>query len=134
MFIFPSVYVQHLPLLQGKSIAMIFEKRSTRTRMSTETGAIQRENALIYQLALWAGWIGMITEQRIWCLDSFSVSFFPLGFSLLGGHPCFLTPQDIHLGVNECTTDTARSEFTHTTNTTFNKKQINNEWVNENIY
>ncbi|XP_001334671.1 ornithine transcarbamylase, mitochondrial [Danio rerio] len=58
---------EHLPLLQGKSIAMIFEKRSTRTRMSTETG-----------------------------------------FSLLGGHPCFLTPQDIHLGVNECTTDTAR--------------------------
>ncbi|KAL2080801.1 hypothetical protein ACEWY4_022654 [Coilia grayii] len=58
---------QFLPLLQGRSIAMIFEKRSTRTRMSTETG-----------------------------------------FSLLGGHPCFLTPQDIHLGVNESTTDTAR--------------------------
>uniref|UniRef100_A0A3P9D6V6 ornithine carbamoyltransferase n=1 Tax=Maylandia zebra TaxID=106582 RepID=A0A3P9D6V6_9CICH len=49
---------QYLPLLQGKSIAMIFEKRSTRTRMSTETG-----------------------------------------FSLLGGHPCFLTSQDIHLEV-----------------------------------
>lgn len=30
---------QYLPLLQGKAIAMIFEKRSTRTRMSTETGA-----------------------------------------------------------------------------------------------
>lgn len=57
---------QCLPLLQGKSIAMIFEKRSTRTRMSTETG-----------------------------------------FALLGGHPCFLTSQDIHLGVNESTTDTA---------------------------
>lgn len=58
---------QCLPLLQGKSIAMIFEKRSTRTRMSTETG-----------------------------------------FALLGGHPCFLTSQDIHLGVNESCTDTAR--------------------------
>ncbi|KAM9347012.1 ornithine transcarbamylase, mitochondrial-like [Symphorus nematophorus] len=58
---------QYLPLLQGKSIAMIFEKRSTRTRMSTETG-----------------------------------------FALLGGHPCFLTSQDIHLGVNESSTDTAR--------------------------
>lgn len=58
---------QYLPLLQGKSIGMIFEKRSTRTRMSTETG-----------------------------------------FALLGGHPCFLTSQDIHLGVNESSTDTAR--------------------------
>ncbi|KAJ8013446.1 hypothetical protein DPEC_G00053360 [Dallia pectoralis] len=58
---------QYLPLLQGKSIAMIFEKRSTRTRISTETG-----------------------------------------FALLGGHPCFLTSQDIHLGVNESSTDTAR--------------------------
>uniref|UniRef100_A0A8C5HET9 ornithine carbamoyltransferase n=1 Tax=Gouania willdenowi TaxID=441366 RepID=A0A8C5HET9_GOUWI len=58
---------QCLTLLQGKSVAMIFEKRSTRTRMSTETG-----------------------------------------FALLGGHPCFLTSQDIHLGVNESSTDTAR--------------------------
>ncbi|CAB1322536.1 unnamed protein product [Coregonus sp. 'balchen'] len=30
------------------------------------------------------------------------------GFALLGGHPCFLTSQDIHLGVNESSTDTAR--------------------------
>lgn len=58
---------EYLPLLQGKSLAMIFEKRSTRTRISTETG-----------------------------------------FALLGGHPCFLTTQDIHLGVNESLKDTAR--------------------------
>ncbi|XP_069617720.1 ornithine transcarbamylase, mitochondrial [Ranitomeya imitator] len=58
---------EYLPLLQGKSLAMIFEKRSTRTRLSTETG-----------------------------------------FALLGGHPCFLTTQDIHLGVNESLKDTAR--------------------------
>ncbi|KGL73697.1 hypothetical protein N309_13317, partial [Tinamus guttatus] len=30
------------------------------------------------------------------------------GFSLLGGHACFLTSQDIHLGTNESLTDTAR--------------------------
>ncbi|XP_053161284.1 ornithine transcarbamylase, mitochondrial isoform X1 [Hemicordylus capensis] len=58
---------EYLPLLQGKSLAMIFEKRSTRTRLSTETG-----------------------------------------FALLGGHPCFLTAEDIHLGVNESIADTAR--------------------------
>jgi len=53
--------------LRGKSLSMIFEKRSTRTRMSTESG-----------------------------------------FSLLGGHAMFLSSQDIHLGVNEHLTDTAR--------------------------
>lgn len=35
------------------------------------------------------------------------------GFALLGGHPCFLTSQDIHLGVNESCTDTARSVFNY---------------------
>lgn len=36
---------------------------------------------------------------------------FTAGFALLGGHPCFLTTDDIHLGVNESLTDTAR--FVH---------------------
>ncbi|XP_072217671.1 ornithine transcarbamylase, mitochondrial isoform X1 [Excalfactoria chinensis] len=58
---------EYLPLFQGKSLAMIFEKRSTRTRLAAETG-----------------------------------------FALLGGHPSFLTKQDIHLGTNESLTDTAR--------------------------
>ncbi|KFO87174.1 hypothetical protein N320_00867, partial [Buceros rhinoceros silvestris] len=58
---------EYLPLMQGKSLAMIFEKRSTRTRLSAETG-----------------------------------------FALLGGHPSFLTTQDIHLGANENLTDTTR--------------------------
>ncbi|KAF6027950.1 OTC [Bugula neritina] len=53
--------------LKGKNLAMIFEKRSTRTRMSTESG-----------------------------------------FASLGGHPIFLSSQDIHLGVNENLSDSAR--------------------------
>ncbi|XP_070567999.1 ornithine transcarbamylase, mitochondrial-like [Ptychodera flava] len=60
------------PLL-GKSIAMIFQKRSTRTRLSTETG-----------------------------------------IHALGGHGCFLSTDDIHLGTNETIGDSARvlSRFT----------------------
>ncbi|OWK63753.1 Ornithine carbamoyltransferase, mitochondrial [Lonchura striata] len=33
---------EYLPLMQGKSLAMIFEKRSTRTRLSAETGLLWR--------------------------------------------------------------------------------------------
>lgn len=39
----------------------------------------------------------------------FYISMILIGFALLGGHPCFLTTQDIHLGVNEYLKDTARS-------------------------
>ncbi len=52
--------------MKGKSMAMIFQKRSTRTRVSTETG-----------------------------------------IAYLGGHPLFLSAQDIQLGKNETLRDTA---------------------------
>lgn len=52
--------------LAGKNIAMIFSKRSTRTRVSTESAV-----------------------------------------TALGGHPMFLSPSDIQLGVNESLQDTS---------------------------
>ncbi|MDR2952317.1 MAG: ornithine carbamoyltransferase [Treponema sp.] len=52
---------------EGKTIALIFEKRSTRTRCAFETA-----------------------------------------FAEEGGHPVFLSPQDIHLGEKESVEDTAR--------------------------
>ncbi len=59
-------FVGHRPFT-GKSIGMVFQKRSTRTRMSTE-----------------------------------------VGFHMLGGHAVFLGMNDVHLGVEETTGDTAR--------------------------
>ncbi|MFW5994584.1 MAG: ornithine carbamoyltransferase [Spirochaetia bacterium] len=53
--------------LSGRTIALIFEKRSTRTRAAFETA-----------------------------------------FGEEGGHPVFLSPQDVHLGVKESVEDTAR--------------------------
>ncbi|XP_065057046.1 ornithine transcarbamylase, mitochondrial-like [Rhopilema esculentum] len=53
--------------LEGKTLAMIFQKKSTRTRTSAEGG-----------------------------------------FSVLGGHAIFLSPDDVHLGANETVKDTAR--------------------------
>jgi ornithine carbamoyltransferase len=52
---------------QGKTLALLFEKRSTRTRCSFETA-----------------------------------------FGEEGGHPVFLSTQDVHLGVKESLEDTAR--------------------------
>ncbi|KFZ66644.1 hypothetical protein N338_02799, partial [Podiceps cristatus] len=45
---------EYLPLMQGKSLAMIFEKRSTRTRLSAETG-----------FALLGGHASFLTTQDI---------------------------------------------------------------------
>lgn len=53
--------------LEGQTIALIFSKRSTRTRVASESAT-----------------------------------------ALLGGHPMFLSPSDIQLGVNESLHDTAR--------------------------
>lgn len=53
--------------LKGKSVAIIFSKRSTRTRVASETSV-----------------------------------------ATLGGHPLFLSPADIQLGVNESLYDTAK--------------------------
>ncbi|KAI9605910.1 hypothetical protein H4Q26_004280 [Puccinia striiformis f. sp. tritici PST-130] len=53
--------------LDGKTIALIFGKRSTRTRVASESAT-----------------------------------------ALLGGHPMFLSPADIQLGVNESLYDTAK--------------------------
>lgn len=42
---------QYLPLMQGKSLAMIFEKRSTRTRLSAETGTSEHwHSQILYEM------------------------------------------------------------------------------------
>ncbi|WFD43998.1 ornithine carbamoyltransferase [Malassezia psittaci] len=70
---FKKTYKQHILAggaidhsLQDKTIAMIFSKRSTRTRVASESST-----------------------------------------ALLGGHPMFLAPSDIQLGVNESLYDSA---------------------------
>uniref|UniRef100_A0A8C9HJL9 Ornithine transcarbamylase, mitochondrial n=1 Tax=Piliocolobus tephrosceles TaxID=591936 RepID=A0A8C9HJL9_9PRIM len=50
---------EYLPLLQGKSLGMIFEKRSTRTRLSTETAGCGGEPII---LATWEAKVGESIE------------------------------------------------------------------------
>lgn len=71
--------------LAGKTVALIFSKRSTRTRVATET-------AVNY---LGKSQIGKHSQWSLTCLFQ-------------GGNPMFLGSQDIQLGVNESLFDTAR--------------------------
>ncbi|MBN3291887.1 OTC protein, partial [Polypterus senegalus] len=47
-------------------------------------------------------------KHLLWTASDLKYRIKHKGFALLGGHPCFLTLKDIHLGTNESTTDTAR--------------------------
>lgn len=60
---------------------------------------------ILYQEGFWI----LAVNMSCWCLIYLFQKFFlTVGFALLGGHPSFLTTQDIHLGTNESLTDTAR--------------------------
>lgn len=52
--------------------------------------------------------LGCKCEVLVFTFSFLKKFFFTVGFALLGGHPSFLTTQDIHLGTNESLTDTAR--------------------------
>lgn len=78
--------------LAGKTLALIFSKRSTRTRVATETataylGNYKRTPA---SFVLW------------------NKAYLYRPFSFIGGHAMFLGSQDIQLGINESLLDTAR--------------------------
>lgn len=78
--------------LKGKNVAIIFSKRSTRTRVASET-SVSSLGELRY------GLMHAMKEQ---------VLIPPILRAHTGGHPLFLSPADIQLGVNESLHDTAK--------------------------
>ena len=104
----PSLSAPYLPLT-GRTMSMIFQKRSTRTRVSAEGGFNQLGGHAIFLGACYD-----IYRERIplfsYCTGwIFSTRAYFLSLSVLPALPSMLTgSEDIQLGKNESLVDTAR--------------------------